>query len=221
MEYLVQRLAAEPTGCDWDSPIWKSITPLAIDQFHPRSSDHHPIVHAKVGHTGNAVHAIYRVQDRYVKSVGVNFQDMVCLDSCVEFFIQPKKDRGYFNFEFNCGGTMLVWCIEEVTPGDGEIKKRQPVTPQDAELVRITTTLPKTTPIEITKPIEWRLQCTIPVAVLEHYIGPLGDLAGQHWRANLFKCADKSSHPHWASWSPIGEVLRFHQPDKFGEFRFQ
>jgi hypothetical protein len=116
---------------------------------------------------------------------------------------------------------MLVWCIEEVTPGDGEIKKRQPVTPQDAELVRITTTLPKTTPIEITKPIEWRLQCTIPVAVLEHYIGPLGDLAGQHWRANLFKCADKSSHPHWASWSPIGEVLRFHQPDKFGEFRFQ
>ncbi|MCD6337129.1 MAG: hypothetical protein J7M01_02720, partial [Candidatus Marinimicrobia bacterium] len=36
---------------------------------------------------------------------------------------------------------------------------------------------------------------------------------------NLYKCGDKTSHPHWASWSPI-DKLNFHQPKHFGEFVF-
>ena len=37
---------------------------------------------------------------------------------------------------------------------------------------------------------------------------------------NFFKCADDSSHPHWASWAPIGEALNFHQPQYFAPLRF-
>ena len=40
--------------------------------------------------------------------------------------------------------------------------------------------------------------------------------SGQVWRANLYKCGDQTSHPHWASWAPIGEALNFHQPGFFG-----
>lgn len=220
MDYVVKRISQAPIGCDWDSPIWKSIAPLAIDQFHPQSSDHHPIVHAKIAHSGDAIHAIWRAQDRYVKSVGINYQDMVCFDSCVEFFIQPRREKGYFNFEFNCGGTLLLWYIEDPTSENGDMKKRQFVEPKFGQLVRVKTTMPKTTPIEITEPIEWQLQCSIPLTVMEPYVGPLGELGGQTWRGNLYKCADHTSHPHWASWSPIGKVLRFHQPEKFGELLF-
>jgi hypothetical protein len=56
--------------------------------------------------------------------------------------------------------------------------------------------------------------------VLAPYCGPLALADGQRWRANCFKCADQSSHPHWASWAPIGEVLNFHQPASFGVFEF-
>ena len=50
---------------------------------------------------------------------------------------------------------------------------------------------------------------------------PFGPVAGQRWRGNAFKCGDETSHPHWASWAPIGEALNFHQPRCFGALEFE
>jgi hypothetical protein len=47
-------------------------------------------------------------------------QDPVWKDSRVEFFAQPMPERGYFNFEFNCGGAFLCYHItnpERTTEG--------------------------------------------------------------------------------------------------------
>ena len=41
----------------------------------------------------------------------------------------------------------------------------------------------------------------------------------QAWRGNLYKCGDRTSHPHWAAWSPVDE-LNFHLPRCFGTLRF-
>ena len=46
-------------------------------------------------------------RDQYVRCTHRTYGDPVYRDSCVEFFIQPKPGRGYFNFEFNCGGAFL------------------------------------------------------------------------------------------------------------------
>ena len=81
--------------------------------------------------------------------------------------------------------------------------------------------MPARVPDEIPEPIEWRVQLAIPARLLEEFVGSLGDLRGQEWRANLYKCADATSHPQWASWNPIGEELRFHQPRFFGALRFE
>jgi hypothetical protein len=54
--------------------------------------------------------------------------------------------------------------------------------------------------------------------VLERYVGPLAPLAGQVWRGNFYKCGDRTSHPHWAAWSPVDE-LNFHLPRCFGALR--
>ena len=69
-------------------------------------------------------------------------------------------------------------------------------------------------------PLVWTLAFEIPSAVLEGRVGPLGPLSGQQWRANLFKCGDKTSHPHWASGSPVDE-LNFHLPRCFGRLLFE
>jgi hypothetical protein len=68
-------------------------------------------------------------------------------------------------------------------------------------------------------PTEWLLEFFIPFALLEKYVGPFGHVYNQEWRANFQKCADDTSHPHWASWAPIDE-LNFHLPHCFGTIRF-
>src|SRR3954469_1210637 len=113
---------APPLSGDWASRAWGDADELAIDHFHPRSSDHRPQTTAKLCYTREALHVLFRVRDRYVKSVATQYGDRVCRDSCVEFFVQPKSGLGYFNFETNCGGTMLLWYINDPTrDAEGEI----------------------------------------------------------------------------------------------------
>jgi len=63
--------------------------------------------------------------------------------------------------------------------------------------------------------VTWGVGFCVPVALFEAFTGPLGKLSGQAWRANFYKCGDKTSHPHWASWAPITQP-DFHMPDCFG-----
>ena len=45
---------------------------------------------------------------------------------------------------------------------------------------------------------------------------------GVTWRANFYKCADHTSHPHWLSWSVIGSgKFEFHVPEYFGTLEFK
>ena len=207
--------------CNFEGAAWRNVAPLMIEHFHPRSSSHRPVARAKLIHTSDALCAIFQVRDRFVRSICLNYQDSVCRDSCVELFVQPRKGRGYFNFEVNCGGTMLLYYIEDPSLVAKLPHNCTPVAVEHALQVRIATTMPRTTPVEIQEPVEWQVQMTIPFHVLEEYAGRIGDICGKQWRGNLYKCADDSSHPHWASWAPVGEELNFHQPDRFGVWEFE
>jgi hypothetical protein len=74
---------------------------------------------------------------------------------------------------------------------------------------------------EIQGPVEWCLEYSIPLSIFEAYLGKAVDPAGGRWRGNFYKCGDETSHPHWASWSPIGEELNFHCPEHFGILEFE
>jgi len=42
------------------------------------------------------------------------------------------------------------------------------------------------------------------------------------WRANFYKCADSTSHPHWLTWSPVDHPTpHFHLPAFFGTLEFE
>lgn len=224
MQYVVHRASASPTLADpWSSEdVWATADVAEVRHFHAKSSDHRPVTRCKVMHHENALHVAFQVQDRYVRCVHERYQDMVSRDSCVEFFIEPMPGRGYFNFEWNCGGAMLLYFIEDPTRvPDAFFRKFTPVPAAIAGRVRTTTSLPPRVEPEITEPVTWTLRSVIPVGLFGEFLGPLGDLSGQRWRGNFFKCGDQTSHPHWASWSPIGEVLRFHQPQFFAPILFE
>jgi hypothetical protein len=89
----------------------------------------------------------------------------------------------------------------------------------DAHMVRITHSLPSTVNPERSEPLTWLLGFYLPFALLEKYVGPLAEVSGQSWRGNFYKCGDETSHPHWASWSPV-DSLNFHLPNCFGRISF-
>jgi hypothetical protein len=222
MIYQVQRTSFPPPL----SPAagesgWTSADLLEVAHFHPQSSSHRPRTQARVLYDDAGLYLAFDVRDRYVRCLQTQYQSMVSNDSCVEFFVQPSLDGGYFNFEINSGGAMLLYYIED--PGHGEemlLRKYTPVPEQVARAVQIASSLPPTT-VETPDALDWSLRCFIPYTVFEPYLGNVRPGPGSAWRGNFFKCADGSSHPHWACWSPIGDVLLFHQPRFFGNLVFQ
>jgi hypothetical protein len=163
------------------------------------------------------------VQDRYVVCRRTENQSLTSKDSCVEVYLQPGNETsGYFNLEMNCGGALLLFYVLDPVRSDPGIFKHKIIVAQSLiDTMNIHHSLPRTLEREIADPVEWSVEYFIPRSLLEYYVGPLGAFGGQAWRGNFHKCADESSHPHWASWSPIGEKLNFHVPKTFGDFRFE
>jgi hypothetical protein len=220
MNYTVGRAGAAPRiEAQWQDPAWEQAATLEVEHFRPESSDHHPRTSARLLYDERGIHGIFRVQDRYVRCLRAEYHDPVWKDSCVEFFAQPKPDRGYFNFEFNCGGAFLCCHITNSEREGDWFKEFVKVPAGIGRTIRAHSSLPPRIEPEITEPVAWTLSFFIPFTLFEHYVGPLGALAGQVWRGNFFKCAEENSHPHWASWSPVDE-FNFHRPNCFGSLVF-
>lgn len=204
---------------DLEAGTWANSAVLEVDHFRPESSDHRPRTQARLMHDGRCLFGVFTVQDRYVRCVHTEFQSRTHRDSCVEIFLQPDRERGYFNFEFNCGGTLAVFYITNPTRTEDLFQEYVKLSAADVEGLQVISSLPAIIEPEIATPLEWRLGFAIPLTVLEPYCGALGSLHGRTWRGNVYKCGDETSHPHWAAWSPVPE-LNFHMPQAFGEFRF-
>jgi len=75
---------------------------------------------------------------------------------------------------------------------------------------------------EISKPTTWTLEYKIPLSLLEKFTKIERPKPGITWRANMYKCADDTSHPHWLTWSPVHNPdPQFHMPKFFGIFAFE
>ena len=203
----------------WDDPQWAEVEPVPVALFHAQSSDHRPVVEARLAYSPDRLWLRFLVHDRYVVSRELRTNGPVHLDSCVEFFVAPLSGRDYFNVEVNAGGTLHCSHMWDPTVVDGRFVGCADLEPEETAQFRIQTTLPRRIEHEITDAVTWGMQAEIPLAVfagrLKQAITPSGT-----WRANFYKCGDQCSHPHWASWAPIGERLFFHQPERFGTLRF-
>jgi hypothetical protein len=220
MMYSVHRAQETPSlNGDWQSPVWHAASVLEVSHFRPESSDHRPVTKVKVLYDEEALHVIFRVADRYVRSVQTDYQAPVCTDSCVEWFAQPRPDKGYINFEVNAGGALLCSYIEDPTRTPVGFKQFELLPSALGQQVSIVHSLPAVIDPEITQPVDWVVQLRVPLTLFEHYIGKLGALQGQRWQANFYKCGDQTSHPHWAAWSPV-QALNFHQPRDFAPILF-
>ena len=172
----------------------------------------------KIAYDSQAIYVIFRVEDRYVLAVAGKSQDPVFLDSCVEFFFTPDNDisKGYFNLEMNCGGTLLFKYRR--------LDNQPPtiISSDDCSRIPVAHTLPKRIDPEIQEPVTWTVEYAIPLDILRKHVSISEPKSGTVWRANFFKCADNSSHPHWLTWNKVEfPVPKFHLPEFFGEIEFE
>jgi hypothetical protein len=221
VRYIVRRTETLPLiSAAWEDASWALARALTVAAFHPRGSSHHPLTEARLLHDANAIAAMFRVEDRYVVARESIYQSQTHKDSCVEFFVQPKPGLGYFNFEFNAISTLLLWYIDRPRREDGSFEHYVEVPLELARNIEVHASLTEPILEEIAEPMVWTLSFRVPKSLFEHFVGSLPDLSGQTWRANFYKCADLSSHPHWGAWAEIGKRLDFHQPARFGEIVF-
>ena len=219
-KYQVEKTSAQPQlKGDWAGDVWGKVETVDIKHYMGSEPEHKPKTQAKVLYDEEFVYVIFRVEDKYVRAVSEGYQSMVCFDSCAEFFFTPGPNvsSGYFNIEINCGGTMLF--NFQTIPWVDVV----PISDSDCDKVRIFHSEPRIVEPEKQEPTTWFIEYRVPIDVLENYFPEVARPApGVLWRANFYKCADKTSHPHALTWSVVDwPEPDFHQPGFFGTLEFK
>jgi sialate O-acetylesterase len=197
---------------------WESANTLELKNYMGDKPAHFPKVQAKLLYDDKNIYVCFTVDDQYVRAVAQKTHDMVCRDSCVEFFFTPSENiaDGYFNLETNCGGTLLLY---HQTSRGQNVKM---VAEKDCEKIKMMPSLPKIVEPEIKEPTTWTLRYAMPLDFLEKHAKVTKPAKGVKWYANFYKCADQTSQPHWLTWSKVDlPKPDFHRPEFFGIIEFE
>jgi hypothetical protein len=223
---ITRKTTPPPLSADPRSPWWSNVPALNISSFYFKSTRCRPIAQAKVAYSPGILHVLFQVKDRFIRCRETQPHSKVWNDSCVEFFVRPRPDRplddggGYFNFEITAAGVPLASYIEDPQKVGGLPRKMHRFPVSDLRQLHIIPSITPPPPFTHPEPLTWSLHYSIPISILEKYVGRLGPLAGQSWHANFFKCCG-GKHGHGASWSSIGAPANFHQPARFGHLYFR
>ena len=193
-------------------PFFDFSKPVAIDTQPWANDEDKPTVHFAIMHDNTHIYIRYTVQENSIIAKATQNNGAVWKDSCVEFFITPENDGVFYNFEFNCIGTKLLYAG----------KTRNGRTPaNDATINRIIaeSTLGNQPFDEKFGALDWTMTVVIPVdCFFQHNIKTV---KGKTCRANFYKCGDGLTKPHYLSWNNIGTPKPdFHTPQYFGEIVF-
>ena len=176
-----------------------------IEKFH-----FHPLTAFTLAYSDKYIYVDYYVRGNYLRAVNYTNNSPVAEDSCVEFFLKVPGSSEYWNFEFNCIGTVNASHRE---------KRENPIRLNDDEINQIKRYAScGTRPFEEMEGIfSWNLIIAIPFSLIGLESSNLPDKI----TGNFYKCGSKTSAPHLLSWSPIDYPKPdFHRPEFFGELIF-
>lgn len=173
----------------------------------PEIHSYSPLTTFSLAHDSQYIYVRFHVCGEDLRAVNHTNLSPVAQDSCVEFFLQVPGSPEYWNFEFNCIGTVNA---------SHRVARPEAIRLNDEQIASIKR-FPSCgfTPFDEKHGVHtWSLTIAIPM----NLIGVSQDAFPEHIMANFYKCADKTSHPHYVSWSPIKtEKPNFHCPQFFGK----
>lgn len=185
---------------------------LQISTINWKGYDYKPDVSLAITYSDHEIFLKYFIKENYFKAEKTETNQMVCEDSCVEFFISPENDGIYYNLEFNGIGTCLLGT------GTGRENSRR-ADPEIISKIRRMTSVGTKPVSEKSGEFAWAITIAIPFEVFFHH--NVKELKGKTFRANFYKCGDKLEVPHYVTWSPVAtENPDYHQPEYFGLLKF-
>src|SRR5262245_25574037 len=160
MQYVIKRATTGPQlAGDWDSPPWRDANIADVNLFHANSSTHRPATQAKVLYDDSGLYVCFRVRDRYVICTRREHQTLTSKDSCSEAYFQPFSDLGYFNFEMNCCGALLLFYVTDPTrTAQGTFRQKEVVSKSLVDTMQIYHSMPKSIEKEISGPVAWTVE---------------------------------------------------------------
>jgi hypothetical protein len=217
-EYRVQKLNQTITiDANWDKPEWQNVNIIEFKNHMGELPSFVPSVQAKMMYDDENLYVIFNVHDRYVSCKTMHINGPVWEDSCVEFFFSPDEDlpERYFNLEINCGGTPLMHY--NIIPRKEFIR----LDVEDIKKIEIAHSMPRMVYPEITEPVVWTIEYKLPITMLQKYSKVTYPEKGVRWKGNFYKIADKTSNPHYLTWTVVDNpVPDFHLPSFFGGIIF-
>lgn len=185
---------------------------LSIDTLNWKGFTYKPEVTISIAYSDHEIFLKYYVVENYFKAEMTESNQMVCEDSCVEFFVLPENDGIYYNLEFNGIGTCLL--------GTGtERANSTRANPGIISKIRRLSSVGEKPVKEKEGKYSWTITIAVPFEVFFHHT--INDLKGKTFRANFYKCGDMLKVPHYVTWNPVGtENPDYHQPEYFGLLKF-
>lgn len=202
----------------WVKPEWQKVEAIQLEYFMGDTPKFRPEVKVKMMYDTNNLYVIFRVADHYVRCVTNETNGPVYEDACVEFFFSPDVNSPlkYFNLEINCGGTALMF-YNLVPRKDYKI-----LDSADIRKIEIAHSIPQIIDPEITDAVIWTLEYRMPFELLKKYATVSQPGPGVIWKGNCYKIGDKTSNPHYQTWSLVNQPNPdFHLPQYFGSLKFQ
>lgn len=169
-----------------------------------------PCVVADLAYSEEGIIIHFFVHGEDIRTTSPGDGNYVHEDSCVEFFMQKEAGESYINFEFNAAG--VCYAAHHKT-----IQESTLLSPEEFASIRRIASYQGQELEQQDGIYNWEVTALIPWETMGYTDGTIP----QSMRANLYKCGDKTAHPHFVSWAPISETQpAFHRPQFFGELIF-
>ena len=190
----------------------EQVTFLAIDKLNWSTDGYKPNARVGLAYNDTELFVRFLVIEESIKAIYTENNSKVSKDSCCELFISPDSNDCYYNFEFSCIGTLLMGYRKM-----GEAATR-PVSEIMEQVRRMSSLGNKPFDLKDGR-FEWGLTIAIPFEAF--FAHKIETLKGCSLTANLYKCGDELTKPHYLSLFPINtDKPAFHRPDYFGALTF-
>jgi hypothetical protein len=191
MSSASRQLIRQGTGGSLDCVPWKNFPYKPHVTFHIASYENFLLLN-------------FSVCEQEVRYECKRDNERVYEDSAVEFFMALCGDKSYYNLEFNCIGTALVYYGENR-------EERVPVEPSLLSGIKRYSSIRENGESQNSYGMtEWSLFLAIPSNLF--MFSDINTFSGLSFDINLYKCGDKLLVPHYITWNHIdSENPDFHR----------
>jgi len=189
-------------------------SPLQAIDIEPWGSDELTTCTAAftISHFNEGLRIQYFVTEPFLRVKKRKINGGVHKDNCVEFFLAFENESDYYNFEFNCLGSIKA--------GYGSGRKNRTHLPPDVVRDIENSMAITLNNINDGKLIQWEITIILPLRIFCFHNKP--SFSGLNCSANFAKCGDNLPSPHFLSWVNIISIKPdFHQPSCFGKLSFE